>query len=202
MSINSLDLLYIQCVMPKRKVKEEKPRKRLGKKELLIPPAAMGVSLLITLVIIPQVAPPPLPLEVCLKGHNVDTFSIHPTVEVLVDGNLKQLPSGIGNETVDGKECLRPIHTDAQGNTIHIEYVRPIRLTLGDFMKIYSSDNMTISVVDNPPGSSLNRSLHLSDYDIHYSYYSDEGEFTRVTSPFDVPPFRDNMVTRIELTSR
>jgi hypothetical protein len=30
--------------MPKRKVKEEKPRKRLGKKELLIPPAAMGVS--------------------------------------------------------------------------------------------------------------------------------------------------------------
>ena len=32
--------------MPKRKVKEEKPRKRLGKKELLIPPAAMGISLL------------------------------------------------------------------------------------------------------------------------------------------------------------
>jgi hypothetical protein len=202
MSINSLELLYIECVMPKRKVKEEKPRKRLGKKELLIPPAAMGVSLLITLVIIPQVAPPPLPLEVCLKGHNVDTFSIHPTVEVLVDGNLKQLPSGIGNETVDGRECLRPIHTDAQGNTIHIEYVRPIRLTLGDFMKIYSPDNMTISVVDNSSGSNLNRSLHLSDYDIHYSYYSDEGKFTRVTNPFDVPPFRDNMVTRIELTSR
>jgi hypothetical protein len=53
--------------MPKRKVKEEKPRKRLGKKELLIPPAAMGISLLITLVIIPRIAPPPLPLEVCLK---------------------------------------------------------------------------------------------------------------------------------------
>jgi hypothetical protein len=62
--------------MPKRKVKEEKPRKRLGKKELLIPPAAMGISLLITLVIIPRIAPPPLPLEVCLKGHNVDTNRI------------------------------------------------------------------------------------------------------------------------------
>jgi hypothetical protein len=188
--------------MPKRKVKEEKPRKRLGKKELLIPPAAMGVSLLITLVIIPQVAPPPLPLEVCLKGHNVDTFSIHPTVEVLVDGKLKQLPSGIGNETVDGKECLRPIHTDAQGNIVHIEYVRPIRLTLGDFMKIYSPDNMTISVMDNASGSYLRQNLLLSDYDVLYSYYSEDDKFTKVEDPFDTPPFRDNMVARIELTSR
>jgi hypothetical protein len=188
--------------MPKRKVKEEKPRKRLGKKELLIPPAAMGISLLITLVIIPQVAPPPLPLEVCLKGHNVDTFSIHPTVEVLVDGNLKQLPYGVGNETVDGHECLRPIHTDTQGNTIHIEYVRPIRLTLGDFMRIYSPDNKTIAVMDNTSGSSLNQNLRLSDYNILYSYYSEDGTFTRVKGPFDVPPFRDNMVARIELKSR
>jgi hypothetical protein len=186
--------------MPKRKVKEEKPRKRLGKKELLIPPAAMGISLLVTLVIIPQVAPPPLPLEVCLKGHNVDTFSIHPTVEVLVDGNLKQFPSGVGNETIDGKECLRPIHTDAQGNIVHIEYVRPIRLTLGDFMKIYSPDNMTISVMDNT--SALSQNLNLKDYDIRYSYYSDDGKFTIVTNPFNVPPFRDNMVVRIELTSK
>jgi hypothetical protein len=132
----------------------------------------------------------------------VDTFSIHPNIEVLVDGDLKQLPSGIGNETVDGKECLRPIHTDAQGNTIHIEYVRPVRLTLGDFMKIYSPDNTTIPVVDNSSGSSLNRNLSLSDYDILYSYYSEDGKFTRVKNPFDVPPFRDDMVTRIELTSR
>jgi hypothetical protein len=102
-------------------------------------------------------------LEVCLKGHNVDTFSIHPVVEVWVDGNLKQLPSGIGNETIDDNVCLRPIHTDAQGNTKHIEYVRPIRLTLGDFMEIYSPDNMTISVMDNVTGSFLEENLRLSD---------------------------------------
>jgi hypothetical protein len=188
--------------MPKRKVEEEKPRKRLGKKELLIPPAAMGISLLITLVIIPRVAPPPMPLEVCLKGHNVDTFSIHPTVEVLVDGKVKQLPSGIGNETVGGKECLRPIHTDAQGNMIHIEYVRPIRLTLGDFMKLYSPDNKTISITDNASNSILSQNLDLREYHISYLYYSEDGKFTRVKNPFDVPPFRDNIVTRIELTSR
>jgi len=159
-------------------------------------PAAMGVSLLVTLVIIPLIAPP-IPLEVCLKGHNVDT-----TVDVLVDGNLKQLPSGVGNEMVDGHECLRPIHTDSQGNTIHIEYVRPIRLTLGDFMKIYSPDNKTISVMDNSSGSSLKEDLQLNDYKVFYSYYSEDGKFTRVKNPSDVPPFRDNMITRIELRSK
>jgi hypothetical protein len=188
--------------MPKRKVKEEKPRKRLGKKEILIPPAAMGVSLLVTLVIIPLVAPPPTPLEVCLKGHNVDQFSIHPIVEVSVDGEPKLLPAGIGNDTVDGKECLRTIHTDTQGNTVHIEYVRPIRLTLGDFMKFYSLDNSTITIMDNSTGSFSEQRLNLSDYDISYSYYSENNEFTNVRNASDVPPFRDNMLSRIELNSK
>lgn len=188
--------------MPKRKVKEEKPRKRLGKKELLIPPAAMGASLLVTLVIIPLFAPPPTPLEVCLKGHNVDTFSINPTIEVSVNGELKLLPAGIGNDTVDGKACLRTIHTDSQGNIVHIEYVRPIRLTLNDFMKIYSPDNSTVPIIDNSTGPYLERRLNLSEYDISYSYYSEDNEFTKVKNASDLPPFRDNMVSRIELNSK
>lgn len=188
--------------MPKRKVKEEKPRRRLGKKEILIPPAAMGASLLVTLVIIPFFAPPPTPLEVCLKGHNVDQFSIHPTVDISVNGELKSLPAGIGNDTVDGEACLRTIHTDTQGNTVHIEYVRPIRLTLGDFMNIYSKDNSTIPIIDNSTGSTPEQSLKLSDYDVTYSYYSEDNEFTYVKNASDVPPFRDNMVTRIELNSK
>jgi|SRR5688572_26702675 hypothetical protein len=188
--------------MPKRKVKEEKPRRRLGKKELLIPPAAMGASLLVTLVLIPLFAPPPTPLEVCLKGHNVDTFSIHSTVEVFVNGEPKMLPAGIGNDTVDGKGCLRTIHTDTQGNLIHIEYVRPIRLTLGDFMQIYSPDNTTIPIMDNSTGAFSERILNLSGYDISYSYYSEKNEFTNVKNASDAPPFRDNMVSRIELNSK
>jgi hypothetical protein len=112
-------------------------------------------------------------------GYNVDTFSIHPIMLVLVDGNPKELPSGVGNETVEGKECLRPIHRNAQGNSVHIEYVRLIRLTLEDFMKIYSPDNMTISVMDNASGSDLKQNLSLSDYDILYSYHSDDNKFTR-----------------------
>ena len=162
----------------------------------------MGASLLVTLVIIPLFAPPPTPLEVCLKGHNVDTFSIHPTIEVSLNGKLKSLPAGIGNDTVDGKACLRTIHTDSQGNIVHIEYVRPIRLTLNDFMKIYSPDNSTVPIMDNSTGQYLERRLNLSDYDISYSYYSEDNEFTKVKNASDLPPFRDNMVSRIELNSK
>lgn len=69
-------------------------------------------------------------------------------------------------------------------------------------MKLYSPDNKTISIMDNSSGSFLNQNLRLSDYDILYSYYSEDGKFTRVKDPFDIPPFRDDMVARIELTSR
>lgn len=66
--------------MPTRKVKEEKPPKRLGKKEILIAPIAMGASLLVALVIIPHFAPPPIPTRICLKAHNVDSFKYRPSV--------------------------------------------------------------------------------------------------------------------------
>jgi hypothetical protein len=187
--------------MPKRKAKEEKPPKRLGKKEVLIPPIAMGASLLVALVIIPHFAPPPIPTKICLKSQNADQFSLYPLVQVFVDGKQNFLPAGVGNSTVNGKECLHVIHTDVAGSRIHIEYIRPIRLTMADFMKIYSPDNKTISVVDNSSGIPYTKTLSLANYDIHYSYYSEKGEFTKVNKLNDFPPFVNNMVARIELSS-
>jgi hypothetical protein len=187
--------------MPKRKVKEEKPPKRLGKKEILIPPIAMSVSLLVSLVIIPHFAPPPIPTKVCLKSPN-DVFNLYPRVQVFIDGKQNFLPEGVGNSTVNGKECLHVIHTDKAGSTIHIEYIRPIRLTMADFMKIYSPDNNTISVVDNSSRTPHVKTLELENYKVHYSYYSEKGEFTKVDKPSDFPPFVNNMVARLELTSK
>jgi hypothetical protein len=69
-------------------------------------------------------------------------------------------------------------------------------------MKIYSPDNSTIPIMDNSTGSFAERRLNLSDYDISYSYYSENNEFTSVRNASDVPPFRDNMVSRIELNSK
>jgi len=187
--------------MPKRKVKEEKPPKRLGKKEVLIPPIAMGASLLVALVILPHFAPPPIPTKICLKSQNADQFNLYPAVQVFVNGKQDFLPAGVGNSTVNGKECLHVIHTDGAGSRIHIEYIRPIRLTMADFMKIYSPDSKTISVVDNSSGIPQTKNLSLSNYNIHYSYYSEKGEFTKVNKPSDFPPFVNTMVARIELSS-
>ncbi|MGC1930116.1 MAG: hypothetical protein WA667_14170 [Candidatus Nitrosopolaris sp.] len=186
--------------MPKRKVKEEKPPKRLGKKEVLIPPIAMGVSLLVSLFIIPHFAPPPIPTKICLKSPN-EVFNLYPRVQVFVDGKQNLLPDGVGKNTVNGKECIHVIHTDGAGSMIHIEYVRPIRLTMADFMKIYSPNNKTISVVDNSSRIPHIKTLNLENYNVHYSYYSEKGEFTKVNKPSDFPPFVNTMVARLELTS-
>jgi hypothetical protein len=191
--------------LPKRKIKEEKPKKKLGKKEMLIAPIAMGAATLVALVIIPTFAPPPNPAEVCLKEgqHNIESFQLYPTIEVIVDGKQLMLPDNVGKQPKDGEQCMRPIHTDQVGNVVHIEYIRPVKFTLADFMRIYTMSN-AINVVDNSTGAQVINSLNLTNYNVGYSYYSEAGEFTKVAKPSDMPAFPQNneMVARIELTSK
>jgi hypothetical protein len=190
--------------LPKRKIKEEKPKKRLGKKEMLIPPIAMGAATLVALVVIPNLAPPPDPTQVCLKGTpGGESFQLYPRIEVKVDDKQMLLPDDVGRQPKNGQDCVRPIRTDEVGNVVHIEYIRPVRLTLGNFMEVYNNSN-TIKVVDNSTGTNVEKILNLTDYDIEYSYFSEAGEFTKVATPYETPPFpSDNkMVARIELTSK
>jgi hypothetical protein len=72
---------------------------------------------------------------------------------------------------------------------------------MADFMKIYSPNNKTISVVDNSSGIAHIKTLNLENYNVRYSYYSEKGEFTKVNKPSNFPPFMNNMVARLELTS-
>jgi hypothetical protein len=132
-------------------MKEEKPKKRISKKQILIPPIAIGAATLAGMLIMQLIPLPPV-WDVCLKAYIVDTFTVHPTVEVVVDGQPMLLPDYVGKEPKDGKECLRVIHTDELGNKVHIQYVRPVRLTMEDFLKVYSTDNKTITVFDNVTG--------------------------------------------------
>ncbi|MGI0037534.1 MAG: hypothetical protein ACRD99_04170 [Nitrososphaera sp.] len=189
--------------MPKRKIKETKPTRRLGKKELLIPPVAMGAAALVALVIIPAIAPPPDPTGLCLKAHNVESFQLNPQVEVLVDGKAMLLPDGVGKEpNKQGQDCLRPIHTDQVGSVVHIEYIRPIRFNMADFMRIYSFDNSTISVVDGSSGTNVTEKLTLADYNVEYSYFSEDRFLKVKPSEFPAFPADNMMVARIELTSK
>jgi hypothetical protein len=142
------------------------------------------------------------PYVQCLKAHNVDTFNVHPTIELLVNRQSKLLPNDIGKQLKDGKECLRVIHIDAIGNKLHIQYVRPIRLTMGDCMKIYlanNNNNKTISAVDHSSGIPQKQSIELEKYNAKYSYFSEENKWTQIPDASAMPPFTDNMVVRLEL---
>jgi hypothetical protein len=185
--------------LPKRKIKEEKPKKRLGKKELLIVPIAMGGASLLALVIIPIFAPPPQPISVCLKAHGTEQFQIYSRVQVVVDGEQRLLPDDVGKQPKDGKDCIRPIHTDKVGEEVHIEYIRPVRFFLADFMKVYTYDNKTITVIDNSTGFEEKEQLDTSNYKIRYYYYSEGEQFTEIADPAADPPFTKNSLFKIEL---
>lgn len=190
--------------MPKRKIKEEKPRRRFGKKEMLIAPIAIGAGMLVTFIVIPTFFPPPRPTEVCLKALNHETFQLYPRIEILVDGHQKWLPDDVGRLPKHGQDCVRPIRTDQVGDVIHIEYIRAVRLNLADFMKVYTNGTDLITVIDNSTKPAQTQVLNLTNYDVKYSYYSDQGKWVYVDKPADTPPFpTDNkLVERIELASK
>ena len=146
--------------------------------------------------------PPPPVLGICLKGENIDTFNVYPRIEIIVDKHTKLLPDDVGKQPKNGGQCVRVIHTDKIGNVIHIQYVRPIRLTMKDFMEIYSYDNRTITVIDNSTGSSERQIIPLKNYDIQYSYFSEKGAFTKVAELSTIPPFTNDMVVRLQLSSK
>jgi hypothetical protein len=56
---------------------------------------------------------------------------------------------------------------------VHIQYDRPVRLTMGDFLKVYSTDNRTITVSDNKTGIRTEPLMTFGKHEPRYSYYSD-----------------------------
>jgi hypothetical protein len=184
--------------MPKRKIKEDKPRKKMGKKQILIPPIIVGIATLSGFVIM-QFFPAPSPVEVCLKSHS-DTFNVHSKIVLEIDGQKKLLPDNVG-KSKDGQECLRVIHTDNIGDQVHVQFVRPVRLTLDDFMKIYSADNSTIQVVDNSTGNNVYQNITLADYNVDYSYFS-ENRFVKISNLTSSPPLSDTYLAKISLVSK
>jgi len=185
--------------MPKRRIKEDKPRKKMGKKQILIPPIIVGIATLSGFLIM-HFFPAPSPLQVCLKVHNKDTFNIHSRIDLEVDGHKKLFPDTLGKHK-DGKECLRVIHADSIGDAVHVQFVRPVRLTLDDFMKIYTTDNSTIQVIDNSTGKNEYQNISLANYNIDYFYFSDN-RFVKISNLTSSPPLSDNFLGKISLVSK
>ena len=78
--------------MPKRRFKPAKPAKKIGKKQLLLPPVMIGVATLAGIIIM-QLSPPPPVLDICLKAHNVESFNIYPIVQIFENGKQKRKDS-------------------------------------------------------------------------------------------------------------
>jgi hypothetical protein len=126
---------------------------------------------------------------------------LHPRIQIQVDGKNKLLPAGVGVQDKKGKDCLHVIHTDEIGDTLHIQFVRPIRLTMDDFMKIYSPDNATITVADNSSGKVSYENLTLRNYYIDYSYFSTTG-YNPIANLTQSHAFTDTFLGKINLRSK
>ncbi len=187
--------------MPKRKIKEETPKKKMGKKDMLILPGVIGAAVLIGFIVT-FFFPPPNVLDVCLKAHVLDPYNVYPRVQLFVDTNQYLFPDALGKQLNQGKDCLHVIHADSVGEILHVQYIRPIKLSMLDLMQIYSYDNKTIDIIDNSTGNLVNRTLDLSEFNIDYSYYSEEGKFTKIINFTNIPPFSNSFFGRIDLVSK
>jgi hypothetical protein len=187
--------------VPKRKIKEETPKKKMGKKEMIILPAIIGAAVLIGFVIT-HFFPPPNVLSVCLKAHTLDPYNVYPRVQLFVDNKQYLFPDTLGKQLNQGKNCLHVIHTDSIGDILHVQYIRPIKLSMPELIEIYSYNNKTIDVIDNSTGNLVNKTLDLPKFDIGYSYYSEEGKFTKINNITNIPPFSNSFFGRIDLVSK
>ena len=69
-------------------------------------------------------------------------------------------------------------------------------------MQLYSVDNKTITVINNETGSLNKEIITLDNYDIQYSYFSENNEYTKMSNSTLMPPFTKDMVVKIELKSK
>lgn len=187
--------------MPKRKVKEAIPRKKMSIKNLIMLPAVIVAAVLAGFVIT-HFFPPPNVLSVCLKTRDADPYNVYPRVLLYVDNKQYIFPNTLGTTIEKGKECLHVIRADYPGDLLHVQYIRPIQLSLPDLMKIYADNGTAIDVIDNSTGKLLKKTLDLSKYNINYSYYSVKGNFTKINGTQNIPPFSNSFLGRIDLTSK
>jgi hypothetical protein len=85
---------------------------------------------------------------------------------------------------------------------LHVQYIRPVKLSMPDLMKTYATNNHTINIIDNSTGKYLNKTVNLSKYNVDYSYYSVKGNFTKVNKLENLPPFSNSFLGRIDLISK
>lgn len=167
-----------------RKRPEEKKKKKLTKWQLILPPILVGAGTGIALVINMAIAGPP-PLEQCIPESMPSTgskytFHQHAYLNVTLDDQPFTVPANVGITS----DCVKPLHTNDTSGTIHSVYVKPVKFTLGDFVKLWG--------------------LNPNQYDAKVFVKSvDDTEFREVNvSEINTLFLRDEMRIKMQLTSR
>ncbi len=119
-------------VKPRKKPVEQK--KKLTKFNLILPIALGGVGIGIALVINYVTAGPP-PLQQCIHTENMPYHS-HAYLNVTLDGKPFTVPANVGIT----QSCVKPLHTHSDDGVIHMEFLKPARFTLGDFINLWGLD--------------------------------------------------------------
>jgi len=171
--------------MSKHRKRPEEKKKKLTKQQLIIPPILVGGAVGLALVINIVIAGPP-PLEQCISSENMPStgskylFHQHAYLDVTLDGEPFTVPANVG--IADG--CVRPLHTNDTSGTIHLQYVKPVKFTLSDFVKLWG--------------------LNLNQYDVKVLVKdADDADFKEVNvSEINTLFLRDGMRIKMELTSR
>lgn len=65
-------------------------------------------------------------------GHQEGNIHYHAKLEIFQDDRSMEVPANIG---IVG-DCIHPLHTHDTSGLIHIDYQRPIRVTMGDFFDL------------------------------------------------------------------
>lgn len=171
--------------MSKHRKRPEEKKKKLTKGQLILVPILVGGGTGIALVINMIIAGPP-PLEQCIVRENVSStdskymFHQHAYLTVTLDGEPFTVPANIGITS----DCIRPLHTNDTSGTIHSEFVKPVKFTLGNFVKLWG--------------------LNLDQYDVKVLVKDSVDTDLREVNVSEINTLflRDGMMIKMELTSR
>lgn len=164
--------------MKERKPPEErKKRRKLTKWQMILPALLVGAGTGIALGINYVIAGPP-PIRQCITADSMP-WDIQVYLAATLDGQPFTVPANIGIEP----GCMRPVHTHSDDGTIHIVFAKPIKISLGDFARLWELDGTKY------------------DYKI-FVKKEGEADFTEYTSNINVLILEDKMSVRFELTSK
>jgi hypothetical protein len=71
---------------------------------------------------------------------------VHPWIQIKINGEQVTIPAYIGIKSVNGEECVEPIHTHDNSGIIHIEASERRNYTLGDFFSVWKATYSEVTI--------------------------------------------------------